>query len=279
MIPGVSGGTTALLLGIYFELISALKSLSSAPFLTALRRLELRTAFRAANGTFLLTILAGIATAILTLAHSLSWLLEHRPVLVAAFFFGLVLASVLVVARRVKRWTAPALLAFTLGMLAAWLVAGSVPLHTPDAWWFLLLSGALAVCALLLPGVSGAFVLLLLGKYDFALQAVRTADLPALGLLISGGVLGVLSFSRLLTWLFTRYHDLTIALLSGLMLGSLRRLWPWRSETSGRVLNELPAGPLFDPVAGTAWALLLLLSAVLLVLLLERTGRTASALE
>jgi putative membrane protein len=276
IIPGVSGGTAALLLGIYYELIASLKALSSTRFLQALRRLRIREAFSAVNGTFLAVLLAGVGTSILTFAQLLTWLLDNRPVLVAAFFFGLVLASVWVVARTVRDWNGVNAFYFAAGAAGAWLLMGLSPAVTPDAWWFLLLSGALAVCALLLPGISGAFVLLLLGKYQFALNAVARADFAALGLLVLGGVLGLVSFSRLLTWLFRRHHDLIIALMSGFMLGSLRRLWPWQSETAGVRVNQLPEAALFDPVSGTVWAFLLLLAAGLLVLTLERLALTES---
>jgi putative membrane protein len=274
IVPGVSGGTTALLLGIYHELLASLKALSSTRFLGALRRLQLREAFAAVNGTFLLVVLAGVATSILTLAQALAWLLENRPVFVAAFFFGLVLASVVVVMRQASKWTVAYVLVFLAGAAGAWLLVGLSPAVTPDAWWFLLLSGALAVCALLLPGISGAFVLLLLGKYQFALNAVARADLAALGTLILGGVLGLVSFSRLLTWLFRRHHDLTIALMAGFMLGSLRRLWPWQSETEGIAVNHLPDGPLFDLTSGAFWAILLLVGAIAVVFVMERLALT-----
>jgi putative membrane protein len=156
---------------------------------------------------------------------------------------------------------------------------GVSPAVTPDAWWFLLLSGALAICALLLPGISGAFVLLLLGKYQFALNAVSHGDFPALGMLMLGAVLGLVAFSRLLTFLFQHYHDLIVALMAGFMLGSLRRIWPWQTETGGVPLNHLPQGALLDPATGLVWALLLFAGAILLVLLLEKLAVTDAAMD
>jgi putative membrane protein len=273
IVPGVSGGTMALILGIYERLILSLRSLARAPFLTSLLKGRFGAAMAAVDGLFLLALAAGIATSVIALSRLLSAWLEARPVFVHAFFFGLILASVLLVARRIERPSAGSWALFTLGAVTAYLVVGLTPTQTPEAPWFLFLSGALAVSALLLPGISGAFVLVLLGKYAYVLDAVNRADLTALGSVAAGAVAGMLSFAQVLGWLFRRYHDATLALLCGVMLGSLRKVWPWQAEREGVSVNLAPRADAWSTEHGWAWALLLALAGALLVTLLERAGR------
>ncbi len=228
VVPGVSGGTMAFILGIYEELIMSIRAVGQPTFLKALARLRLAEALRAINFPFLAAVGAGIGLAILTLAKGLSWMLQNQPVMLWSFFFGLVLASVLSVSKRVKRWSPTTAGALLIGAVGAYLLVGAVPLQTPNTWWFLVLSGALAICAMILPGISGAFILVLLGKYQFVLDAVNQRDLITLGLVGVGAGLGIVTFAQMLGWLFRRYHDLTVALLTGLMVGSLRKIWPWK---------------------------------------------------
>jgi putative membrane protein len=269
LIPGVSGGTMALILGIYQELIASLGSLTSPPFLDALVHLRLRRAFRLANGGFLTAVLLGIATAVLALSRLMHWLLAHHPGAVHAFFFGLILASAGLVARRVGRWTPGAVAGALLATAGAFGLVGLAPTATPDAVAFLVLSGALAVCALMLPGISGAFVLVLLGKYDTALAAVTRLDLAVLLPLAVGAVLGLLTFARLLAWLLRRAHDTTLAVLAGFMLGSLRKVWPFVAAQDHVVWPwQAPGAPLL---------LLLLVAGAITVAWLERAGERRDA--
>ncbi|CAN5884721.1 DUF368 domain-containing protein [soil metagenome] len=241
VVPGVSGGTMALILGVYEELILSLQSLSQPAFLQALLSFKLGTAFEAANGRFLVTLLAGIATAVLLFARVITWLLETQQSLLYSLFFGLILASVFVVGRRVRRWSVGPLMALVASAVGAFLLVGLSPTTTPDSPWFLVLSGALAICAMVLPGISGAFILLLLGKYVYVLNAISHLDIVAIVLFGCGAVVGLLSFVRLLGLLFTRHYDLTIALLTGFMLGSLRKIWPWKRVVGDDlVANSLP---------------------------------------
>ncbi len=269
LIPGVSGGTMALILGIYQELIASLGALTSGPFLAAVGRLRLRRAFRLANGGFLVAVLLGIATAVGALSRLMHWLLTAHPSGVHAFFFGLILASAGLVARLVGRWTAGGIVGALVATAGAFWLVGLTPAVTPDAPAFLLLSGALAVCALMLPGISGAFVLVLLGKYDTALAAVTNLDLAVLLPLAVGAVLGLLTFARLLAWLLHRAHDTTLAILAGFMLGSLRKVWPFVA----------PNGHVTWPwlSTGTALLLLLLVMGAALVAWLERAGSRRDA--
>ncbi|OUC06025.1 hypothetical protein RY27_23590, partial [Litorilinea aerophila] len=170
--------------------------------------------------------------AVATLAPGIEWLLLHQPVLLWSFFFGLVLASVFTVSKRIRRWTPGLWLSLAVGMVGAYLLVGMVPVQTPETWWFLFLSGALAICAMILPGISGSFILVLLGKYQFFVSAVNQRDLVSLALAGMGAAVGLVSFAQVLGWLFKRYHDPTVALLTGLMLGSLRKVWPWKETVA-----------------------------------------------
>jgi putative membrane protein len=228
VVPGVSGGTMALILGIYEELISAVKSIDIA-FLRRILRGQLKQALAAVPFTFIIPLGLGILTAIFTLARGLSWLLNHYPIAIWSFFFGLVLASAVVVARRIQCWSLTTfiiLFSFTTG--AYWLV-GLVPVHTPETMPFIFLCGAIAICAMILPGISGSFILVLLGKYHFVLNAVGRFDLNVLSVFLAGTIAGITLFVRLLNWLLKHYHEFTMTALTGLMIGSLRKIWPWKT--------------------------------------------------
>ncbi len=230
IVPGVSGGTMAFILGIYEELIESIRAFGRRDFLTALVQRRFREVSEIINWKFLLAVGTGIGIAVLTLARGLGWLLENHPVYVWSFFFGLVLASVIAVSRRIDRW--PPLLGVTLvlGAVASYIIVGLLPLETPDEWWFLFVAGTMASCAMILPGISGAFILLLLGKYKFVLDAIKSFDIGSLVSVVAGAVVGLVSFSQVLGWMFRKYHDLMVALLTGLMLGSLRKVWPWKED-------------------------------------------------
>jgi putative membrane protein len=286
LIPGVSGGTIALILGIYEELIQSIKMLGRAPFWRSLLRLDLRGAFESINGWFLASLIAGILFAIATLARGLYYLTHTYPVMLASFFFGLVAASVWLVAQRVDRWRARSLLGFAGGAAIAFTVVGLTPAETPDAAWFLFLSGAIGACAMILPGISGAFILLLLGKYEFVLGAVNRGDIAPLAIIVAGGLVGLVSLAQLLGWLFRRYPNFTLAVLAGFMLGSLRKLWPWKEadalapeELATNVLPELfVAGSLNSEVLfGAMWALVGAALVLVLAGLERRTTRRGDA--
>lgn len=282
VVPGVSGGTMAFILGIYEELIMSIRAAARPPFWQALLKFKLPEALRAVNAGFLITVLSGIVLAILTLARGLEWLLTNQPVLLWSFFFGLVLASVVTVSDRIKRWTPPLFLAALLGAVGAYILVGAVPVQTPNTWWFLILSGALAICAMILPGISGAFILVLLGKYHYVLGAVNQRDFVTVGLVGIGAVIGIISFAQILGWFFKRYHDITVAVLIGLMVGSLRKIWPWKEtldfivDRHGEMIptverNILPALTIngaFNTEIAIALGLLIL--AFVLVIVIER---------
>lgn len=266
VVPGVSGGTMAFTLGIYDELLHAIHAVN-LDFTRRLLALRWREAFAHFPWRFLLALGLGIGAAILTLAEGLIWALHHYPALVWAFFFGLVLASVAVVRKRVKRWTPVTFGLAALAVIGAYRLVGLTPAQTPDAPWFLFLSGAIAICAMILPGISGAFILVLLGKYEYVLEAVVRGDVVTLAIVAAGCVVGLVSFVRVLRWLLQYYHDQTVAVLAGFMLGSLRKVWPWkealRTQEDGRggisVLPELNVLPqAFTPETALALGLMLL---------------------
>lgn len=227
VVPGVSGGTMAFILGIYEELIESIQTFASKAFWRDIARGRIVETLRSANIGFLICVLLGILLAVFTLAHTLESLLETHPALVWSFFFGLILASVFVISKRIERWSPKELVTLAIATALAYLIVGLVPVETPNAWWFLVLAGAIAICAMILPGVSGAFLLLLLGKYQTALAAVNDRDFVTLSLFVIGAVIGIILFSKVLNWLFRSYHNLTVVFLMGLMIGSLRKIWPW----------------------------------------------------
>ena len=252
VVPGVSGGTMAFIFGIYEELIEGIRSFDLATLRLALA-LNVKAILARVPLAFLITLGTGILLAIFSLAHALEWMFENEPEKLYGFFFGLVTASVLTVWGRVRRWGAGTLAAAALATLAAYVIVGLVPTQTPDTWWFFVLSGAIAICAMILPGISGSFILLLLGKYRDVLAAVNDRNFLILFLVALGAFIGIISFARLVSWLFRHHHDLTVALLIGLMAGSLRKVWPWKEVLSTMVdrhgavvplqeANVLPAG-------------------------------------
>lgn len=228
IVPGVSGGTIALLLGVYEPLLSGLRTLTEPAFVQAVMQRRFREALEIVPWRFLAALGSGIFIAALTLARVLSWILVNHPAFLWSFFAGLVIASVFVVGSRVAGWTAPRILQFAVGAAGAFVIVGLVPAQTPHTPLFLFMSGALAICAMILPGISGAFILVLLGKYQHVLEAVSSGDIITLALVAGGAGVGLVTVARLLSWLFNRYRDATLAFLAGLMLGSLRKLWPWK---------------------------------------------------
>ena len=245
VVPGVSGGTMAFIMGIYEELVDALKTFNWR-LLILLVRLRFREAVAAVPWRFLVVLGAGIAAAILVLAGPVGWLLDHHPVVLFAFFLGLVLGSVVTVAARL-RWSVTAVLWLLSGAAAAWWLVGLVPMEMPHDAVTLFLSGAAAITAMMLPGISGSFILLVLGQYEFAIDAVRDRDFLVILPLVKGAVCGILPFVRILSWLLRRHYQITIALLIGFMTGSLRRIWPFKAVVPGqgeppvlRDVNVLP---------------------------------------
>jgi len=278
VVPGVSGGTMAFILGIYEELIDAIKSfdLKSLQFLVTLK---FRPLLDRISWQFLLAVGIGIFAAIFTLSRLLSWLLQNRPVFIWSFFLGLILASVLSVSRRVEAWRILTWLCLVGGTLGSYFLVGLVPVSTPNDYGFLFLCGAVAICAMILPGISGSYILVLLGKYRYVLDAVNHRDFLVLGLVAAGACVGIIAFSRILGWLLKNYHDLMVATLTGLMIGSLRKVWPWKETLEGVVDLQGQMVPLVQSnILPGQWngevlaALSLMVAGLLAVLFLDRLG-------
>lgn len=239
VVPGVSGGTMALILGIYEKLIFSIKTIDMT-FLRLLFQGHLKNALQRIPLGFLIPLGLGILTAIFTMARGLSWMLEHHPVPIWSFFFGLVLASAIVVSRRIQNWSIGTTLSLLISAIGAYVLVGLVPVNTPENLPFILLCGAIAICAMILPGISGSFILVLLGKYHFILNAVGRFDVIVLAVFTTGTITGILLFVRLLNWLLKNFYQVTMSALTGLMIGSLRKIWPWKTpiETGGGLTDS-----------------------------------------
>lgn len=227
VVPGVSGGTIAFIVGIYEELINSIKSINGAT-LKLLFTGKIAAFWKSINGSFLLSIIAGIGISIFSLAKIITWLLVTHPILVWSFFFGLVMASTWFVSKDIKQWNWKSVLSFIIGAVIAFYITVATPAETPSNLFFIFLCGAIAICAMILPGISGSFILVLLGKYFYIMEAVKTLNVPVMLVFICGAALGITSFSRVLSFALRRFHDTTIAVLAGFMLGSLNKVWPWK---------------------------------------------------
>jgi putative membrane protein len=227
VVPGVSGGTIAFIVGIYEELIDSIKSINWSS-LKLFLSFKWKDFWKAINGNFLLSLVLGICISVFSLAKLITHLLLEYPILVWAFFFGLVLASTWIVVQDVKQWNWKTILSFVAGTVLAFYITMATPAKTPDSYWFIFICGAVAICAMILPGISGSFILVLLGKYFFIMEAVKSFNIPVLLIFLCGIVIGITSFSRVLSFALHRFHDITIAVLSGFMLGSLNKVWPWK---------------------------------------------------
>lgn len=273
VVPGVSGGTMALITGIYEELIDTLGGITPR-LLGVWRREGFGAAWQQANLTFLVTLLAGIFTSIALLARLITWLLETHPIPVWAFFSGLIVASIFLVLVPLQKRGLVQLIAFVAGTLIAVMIALAPTLSGGASALVFFLSGMLAICAMILPGISGSFILLLLGMYQPVLEAVKGVQVPFLLAFLFGCAIGLLSFVHVLKWTLHRYHDTVMALLAGFMAGSLVKLWPWRVADIHGLQDQwfTPAG--YSAVTGesaqTLFAVSAVVVAVALVWLLHR---------
>ena len=230
IVPGVSGGTIAFITGIYEEFID---SISSVNFNTIkiLRKDGIKATWNYVNGNFLLSIFTGIGVSIFSLARLISYLLENEKISLWSFFFGLVSISIYIVGKQVVSWKLSRIIALLIGSAIAFYITILPPIAGANELWYLFISGMIAICAMILPGISGSFILLLLGSYATVIQAIKDKELLILGVFAGGCIIGLFSFSRLLKWLFSKYRDITIALLTGFLVGSLNKLWPWKEDT------------------------------------------------
>lgn len=245
LIPGVSGGTIAFLSGIYEELITSIK-LVTGEVLRLFLKFKFIEGIKLIPFKFLVPLAVGLFGAIFLLANLLSYLLATYPVFVWSFFFGLVLASTFVVSKRIKKWGVVDATGFITAAIGAYFLVGTVPVETPSSLPFFFLAGMIAIVAMILPGISGSFILLLLGKYQQVLGAVTSRDFLTLLVFALGAVFGIALFSRVLSWLFARHHDISVAILAGFMLGSVRKIWPWKEVVETRINSHGEIVPLVE---------------------------------
>ncbi|HZW63214.1 MAG TPA: DUF368 domain-containing protein [Flavobacteriaceae bacterium] len=234
-VPGVSGGTIAFISGIYEELITTLGNVNFSLFNT-LKNKGIAAFWKQLNGSFLTALLTGIVISFVSFMRLAKYLIEYHPVLIWSFFFGLILASIFFVAKQITAWNLTTVLALILGALLAYYITTLPSLASNNNSLFLLFAGAIAICAMILPGISGSFILVILGAYKTLSDAIHDVDFKKIGLFVVGAVVGLLSFSKLLKWLFKNYHNITLALLTGFIFGSLNKIWPWKHTLT--VLNE-----------------------------------------
>lgn len=259
VVPGVSGGTIALLTGIYPRIVDSLSAFTDKETWQSLFRGRLREFWSLINGRFILALGAGVLLSIVSLAKLMTYVLENNPVQTWAFFFGLILASVYFMVTDVKDWKPKDLVAVIAGIVLGVVVCTLSPSETPDGGWFLFLCGAIAVCTMILPGISGSFILVVLGKYDYIMQAVGDLNWPVLAVFAIGCVVGILAFAKFLHWLLARWERVTMLVLTGFVLGSLVKVWPW-NQTGHVVTSEIPGALLWCAIGAVIVVSLELLS-------------------
>ncbi|WP_338666641.1 DUF368 domain-containing protein [Pseudodesulfovibrio methanolicus] len=279
IIPGVSGGTIAFITGIYSQLVDAIRSFDVL-FVRRLLRLDLAGALAEVHVRFLACLLFGILTAVVTMAGVMNYMLNNRPVEIWSLFFGLIAASIFVVGREIRPLNAANLCFVLLGAVGSYLLVGMIPVSTPETLSFIFLCGAIAICAMILPGISGAFLLLMLGKYEYVTRTLKNPFLwnnfVVIAAFAAGAVVGIALFSRVLHFLLSRWHAATVSVLTGFMIGALRKVWPWKEVLESAVIrgkmhvlrtqNVFPDGFSGEVVL----AMGLFVAGVLVVVVLER---------
>lgn len=257
VIPGVSGGTIALLTGIFGKLVGALDSLMSVPSWKLLLQGRFREFWKAIDGTFLFWLAVGIILSVFSLAKLMEYVLAHHPVQTWAFFFGLIIVSAIFMLLDIKGWRLRDVLWLLAGTALGILICTLTPTETTSDLWFVAVCGAIAICTMILPGISGSFILVLLGKYEYIMKAIGELDIPVLLVFGLGCVIGIVAFAKVLHWLIGKYEKPTLLVLIGFTLGALVRVWPWADKAACEAANALqgvPAGTLH--VGGAVvWAL------------------------
>jgi len=245
VVPGVSGGTIAFITGIYERLLTCIAHVDGT-LVRYLLRGKFLAAWKHLDAGFLIALLLGIASSFLLLSRVVLWLMGTFPLLFWAAMAGLILASTVLVWRQLKSWNWAYILPLLLGLAFAYTISVATPAETPSDLWFIFFSGMIAICAMILPGISGSFILLLLQKYEFMMQAIKDMQMLTILVFVLGCVIGLLSFARVLKFLFARFHDATVMVLAGFMLGSLVKLWPWKQVLSTYVNSKGETVPLMQ---------------------------------
>ncbi len=282
VVPGVSGGTIAFITGIYDTLLESIRRINPSLF-SVWKQGGIKAAFNHINGGFLIALFAGVFTSIATLAKLISWLLVTHPIPIWSFFFGLILVSVFHILKQVDQKTISRWVFLLLGVAFAYAITVLKPLHMEPTYINVVIAGAIAICAMILPGISGSFILLLIGMYTPVLGAVKSFDITIIALFLTGCVIGILSFSHVLSWLLKRFRDTTLMFLTGLMIGTLPKIWPWKETVSWRTNSHGEQVPLvqhnltpfefehiFNQPSQLGIAIVMMCAAILLVLGLEK---------
>jgi len=250
VVPGVSGGTIAFISGIYEELLSSISSFNFG-LIKILRTEGIKSVWEKVNGNFLAALFLGIAISILSLVKIINWLLENEPVLLWSFFFGLVLASILYIGKQVERWNFSTIVLGILGVAFGYAITIMPSTSGQESnLIFLFLAGALASCAMILPGISGSYILLLIGVYAKVTEAIEDVDLVVISIFAAGVISGLLAFSKVLKWLFSKYKSHMLAVLCGIMFGSVNKIWPWKETVSTYVDRHGEVKPLLEKSIG-----------------------------
>lgn len=276
VVPGVSGGTIALLTGIYSEIVEALDSITSPQLWKSLFKGEFRKCMQIVHGRFLLFLGIGIVLSVITLAKAVTWALAYYPVLVWAFFFGLIIASLAVMLRRIKGWSLKDILPSAAGLCSGLFICLLTPATTPDSLWFIFICGAISICTMILPGVSGSFILVVLGKYDYIMKAIGTLDWGVLLVFAAGCAAGLLAFAKFLNWLLSKWERTTMIFLLCFVLGTLVRVWPWADMKAVGDAQVLRGGPSCPVDLQTGWAILCAVLGAVIVLLTEHFSSSRS---
>ena len=259
VVPGVSGGTIAFISGIYQELIDSINNVNVSALKT-LKKDGLKAAWEQVNGSFLLALLTGIGISILTFSKIITHLLETQPILVWSFFFGLIIASITLIWKEITSWKLVDILFLLIGITVSYYITIARPVSSPDSYWYLFLSGFIAIIAMILPGISGAFILLLMGSYETVIGTINTfreglttanseiltQALLKLGVFAVGAIIGLKSFSKILHWMFEHHKNTTLTLLVGFMIGSLNKVWPWKEVLETRINSHGEVVPYID---------------------------------
>jgi putative membrane protein len=279
VVPGVSGGTIAFISGIYEELLGSISNVNLGLFKT-LKQDGFKAAWTELNGNFLASLFIGIFVSIVSLAKAIKYLLENEPVLLWSFFFGLVLASIIYIAKQITKWNVISFVVLILGAFLAYYITTLNPLVSENSSpIFMFIAGAIAICAMILPGISGSFILVLLGAYKPVLNALNNKDFKTILIFMAGAVVGLLTFSRVLKWLFKHYKNLTLAALTGFIIGSLNKIWPWKETLTWRTnshgvevpFNQQSVSPFsFDGDAQLTMAIVLAVIGFAIILGMER---------
>ncbi|REG87243.1 DUF368 domain-containing protein [Winogradskyella sediminis] len=295
VVPGVSGGTIAFISGIYEELIESIDKVNLTVF-NIWKKEGFKTAWKSINGNFLLALFSGIAISILSLSKLIKWLLHHEPVLLWSFFFGLVLASILYIAKQIKGWSLTLIAAIIITTILSFYITKAEPFASPDSPFYLIFCGFIAIIAMILPGVSGAFILLILGAYQTAIDTINNLRdgllngnmelfkdaLLKFTLLGVGAIIGLKVFSKALNWMFKHHKNLTLAILTGFMIGSLNKIWPWKEVIKTRINSEGEIVTLLDrSISPTAYvgdnelvmAIVFIIVGFATILILESLGK------